>query len=120
MVRGELASRRPTPSAYNANQGNANQGNANQGNANQGIANQGNANQGNANQGNANQMPMGLEAEDASFASVVALSIALAAGSVPSPRLSAHSVVAIIWVLFALRLLAATAAANLPVGLSRC
>ena len=39
---------------------------------------------------------VGLEGEGASFASVVALSIALAAGSVPSLRLSVRSVVAII------------------------
>ena len=63
---------------------------------------------------------MGLEGEDASFASVVALSIALAAGSVPSLRLSVRSVVAIILVLSAPRLSAATAAVNLPVGPSRC
>ena len=63
---------------------------------------------------------VGLEGEGASFASVVALSIALAAGSVPSLRLSVRSVVAIILVLSAPRLSAATAAVNLPVALSRC
>ena len=62
----------------------------------------------------------GLKAEDASFASAAALSIALAAGSAPSLRLSAHSAVPITVVLSALRPLAVTAAANSPVGPSSC